>query len=124
MKQQPAKCAVDEWGNLVNAEDFRSPSFWKLHCFHCCGPVISKIVLDIYPSLYLKLRNLYYLVFHVAHYLLAMIDTCSPINGLMSHISHINSYSYLDNVLIKVNNVEDKRDYIAIENQQNDLETI
>lgn len=40
MKQQPAKCAVDEWGNLVNAEDFRSPSFWKLYCFHCKSPVV------------------------------------------------------------------------------------
>ncbi|BBW88644.1 hypothetical protein THOKLE017_45050 [Klebsiella pneumoniae] len=34
MKQQPTKYAVDEWGNLVNAEDFRYPSFWKLYCFH------------------------------------------------------------------------------------------
>ena len=33
MKQQPTKCAIDEWGNLVNAEDFRYPSFWKLYCF-------------------------------------------------------------------------------------------
>lgn len=40
MKQKPAKCAVDEWGNLVNAEDFRSPSVWKLYCFHCSGPVV------------------------------------------------------------------------------------
>ncbi|VGC15108.1 Uncharacterised protein [Klebsiella quasipneumoniae] len=34
MKQQPTKYAVDEWGNLVNVEDFRYPSFWKLYCFH------------------------------------------------------------------------------------------
>ncbi|HDT5075864.1 TPA: hypothetical protein QHS11_004228 [Enterobacter asburiae] len=40
MKQKPAKCAVDQWGNLVNAEDFHSPSFWKLYCFHCSGPVV------------------------------------------------------------------------------------
>ncbi|HBW3138080.1 hypothetical protein AAHY91_19995 [Klebsiella pneumoniae] len=40
MKQQSTECAVDEWGNLVNAEDFRSPSFWKLYCFHCGGPVV------------------------------------------------------------------------------------
>ena len=33
MKQQPTKFAIDEWGNLVNAEDFRYPSFWKLYCF-------------------------------------------------------------------------------------------
>ena len=81
-------------------------------------------MLDIYPNLYLKLRDFYYLVFHVAHYLLAVIDTCSPTNGLVTHISHINSCSHLTNVLIKVNNVEDKKDYIAIENQQNDRETI
>lgn len=40
MKQQSTKCVVDEWGNLVNAEDFRFPSFWKLYCFHCTSPMI------------------------------------------------------------------------------------
>lgn len=43
MKQQPAKCAVDERGNLVNAEDFRSLPYWKLYCFHCSGPVVLVI---------------------------------------------------------------------------------
>lgn len=40
MKQQSTKCAVDEWGNLFNAEDFRYPSFWKLYSFHYSGPVV------------------------------------------------------------------------------------
>ncbi|AUV45428.1 MULTISPECIES: DUF7828 domain-containing protein [Enterobacteriaceae] len=46
IKQQPAKWAVDEWGNLVNAEDFRSPSFWKLYCFHCSSPVVLVLAPD------------------------------------------------------------------------------
>lgn len=39
MKQKAAKSAIDEFGNLVSAEDFRFPSMWKLYCFHCSRPM-------------------------------------------------------------------------------------
>jgi len=39
MKQKPAKSAIDEFGYLVSAEDFRFPSVWKLYCFHCSRPM-------------------------------------------------------------------------------------
>lgn len=39
MRQKAAKSAIDEFGNLVSAEDFRFPSMWKLYCFHCSRPM-------------------------------------------------------------------------------------
>ncbi|WP_202561181.1 hypothetical protein [Enterobacter cancerogenus] len=39
MKQKTAKCAINEFGYLVNAADFRFQPPGHLYCFHCAHPV-------------------------------------------------------------------------------------
>lgn len=46
MKQKAAECAINEFGYLVNASDFRFPPAGKFYCFHCTCPVVLVPALD------------------------------------------------------------------------------
>ncbi|HHA1921850.1 TPA: hypothetical protein ACOEMI_003975 [Enterobacter ludwigii] len=40
MKQKPAKSAIDEFGYLVSAAEFRFQPAGKLYCFYCTRPMV------------------------------------------------------------------------------------
>ena len=40
MKQKAAESALDEFGDLVTAKDFRFPPLGQIYCFHSSRPML------------------------------------------------------------------------------------